>query len=90
MKIQNQNGIHLGGFDKCGIPQDVYDYNQLSSKNFEDGCNKSSPQNVYGNGVGSACLAFIKASNWTIDKNTLGSIIGLLRQIRDFSKMKKV
>lgn len=67
-KYKIKNGIHLGGFDKCGIPQDVYDYNQLSSKNFEDGCNKSSPQNVYGNGVGSACLAFIKASNWTIDK----------------------
>jgi hypothetical protein len=62
------NGIHFGGFDRCGIPHDVYDYEDLFGTNLDDGCNKQAPYSQLGAGLGSACLALIKASDWTIDK----------------------
>lgn len=62
------DGIHIGGFDKCGIPHDVYSYEDLYSKNLEDGCNIKSPKNTYGFGKGAACAALIKQSQWRIDK----------------------
>lgn len=63
-----EDGIHFGGFDKCGIPQDEYDYMELFNKNFEDGCNKKSPKSKDGTGVGSACASLIKESGWVMDK----------------------
>lgn len=63
------NGIHFGGYDKCGIPQDTYEYNELISKNFFDGCNKKSPTNEQGLGLGTGCGALLKINNWSMDKN---------------------
>ncbi|MBR6722749.1 hypothetical protein IKL64_04780 [bacterium] len=62
------NGLHFGGFDKCGIPHDVYSYLELFGENLEDGCNKKAPKNPIGVGVGAACSALIKTADWTIDK----------------------
>lgn len=68
-KFYITDGLHFGGFDKCGIPHDVYQYNDLISKDFPDGCNKKAKPQEGGAGVGAACLALIKVNNWTIDKN---------------------
>lgn len=62
------NGIHFGGFDKCGIPHDVHSYKDLYGQDLEDGCNFKAKELSSGIGVGSACLALIKVSDWTIDK----------------------
>ncbi len=64
-----QNGLHVGGVDKCGIPHDVYDYTKLRSPELEDSCNKKSVSYENGFGVGAACSAVIKVQDWTIDKN---------------------
>lgn len=68
-KFNIQDGIHLGGFDRCGVPFDVYDYKELLGKDLMDACNKKAQGNVMGLGIGSACGAIIKQSNWTIDKS---------------------
>ena len=68
-KSMINDGLHFGGFDECGIPQDEYDYLELSNKDFVDGCNKKSQKSLNGTGVGSACSALIKAANWAIDKS---------------------
>lgn len=62
------NGLHLGGYDKCGIPHDVLPYEQLFGKDLEDSCNKKSLKQKNGLGVGAACAALIKRSQWRIDK----------------------
>lgn len=67
-KFDIKDGFHFGGYDKCGIPVDVYPVEDLSSPSFLDGCNKSSQRLLNGTGVGSACLPVIKARGWTIDK----------------------
>lgn len=63
------DGVHFGGFDNCGIPQDVYKYEDLINKDFPDACNKKAKSYPGGVGVGAACLALIKVNNWTMDKN---------------------
>jgi hypothetical protein len=60
-----QNGLHAGGVDKCGLPQDRLNYSELLSKDTADGCNKKSKFNEFG--VGAACAAVIKSSSWRID-----------------------
>lgn len=67
-KYNISNGIHIGGYDKCGIPHDVHSYKELFGDKLEDGCNKSAPINEGGIGSGGACAALIKSSNWAIDK----------------------
>lgn len=62
------DGIHLGGYDKCGTPFDVMPYEELYSNKQADGCNKKSPKNINGFGSGSACAAVIKQNEWKIDK----------------------
>ncbi len=64
-----KNGIHLGGYNECGIPHDVLPITEMLSKDLIDGCHKKSPQSSFGAGVGAACTAVIRYSNWTIDKN---------------------
>lgn len=64
-----KDGIHLGGYNECGIPHDVLSITDLLSKDLVDGCNKKSPQSSSGVGVGGACTAVIRYNNWTIDKN---------------------
>ncbi len=63
-----KNGIHFGGYDKCGKPHDTMAYKELFGKNLPDACNKKAPASENGLGVGAACLALIYKSNWTIDK----------------------
>lgn len=63
------NGIHFGGYDKCGIPQDTYEYNELISKNFFDGCNKKASTDALGLGVGAGCGALLRKNNWAVDRN---------------------
>ena len=67
-KYNIQNGLHFGGYDRCGIPQDIYTFNDLTKKELEDGCNKRSEDNPIGLGAGAACTALIRASNWSIAK----------------------
>lgn len=62
------NGLHLGGFDRCGIPHDVHSYKDLFGTELDDGCNFNAKTSPTGVGVGAACLALIKISDWTIDK----------------------
>lgn len=62
------DGLHFGGWDECGIPHDTYSYEDLYSKNVKDGCNKKSPSNITGLGIGAGCTAIVKYLNWTIDK----------------------
>lgn len=63
-----KDGIHFGGYDECGIPHDTYSYSELSGTGLKDGCNKKASASENGLGVGSACLALITESNWSIDK----------------------
>lgn len=63
-----KNGIHFGGYDKCGIPHDMYSSYELSGTSLEDSCNKKALKRTNGTGIGSACLALISSLNWTIDK----------------------
>lgn len=63
------NGIHFGGYDKCGIPQDAYESEDLISKNFFDGCNKKSTTDELGLGLGTACGALLRKNNWAVDIN---------------------
>lgn len=67
-KYNISNGIHFGGYTKCGIPHDVLPYEQLFSKILEDGCNKKAIKQKGGFGSGTACAALIKRSQWRIDK----------------------
>lgn len=67
-EIYIKDGMHFGGYDKCGIPQDIYDYKELYSKDLADACNKKAPRSLDGIGIGAACSALIFKSNWTIDK----------------------
>lgn len=67
-KFNVKDGFHFGGYDKCGIPVDVYAVDELMSETFPDGCNKKAPALISGTGVGSSCLPIIKANSWTIDK----------------------
>ncbi len=62
------NGLHLGGYDKCGIPHDVLPYEQLFDKDVEDSCNEKAMKQENGLGSGTACAALIKRSQWRIDK----------------------
>ena len=64
-----QNGLHLGGYDKCGIPHDVYDYKDLISKDFYESCNKKAVTDEFGVGSGAACAALLNKSDWMMDKN---------------------
>lgn len=64
-----KDGLHLGGYDECGIPQDTYDYNTLLSDELYEACNKKAKSDTFGVGVGAACGALISKSNWVIDKN---------------------
>lgn len=63
-----QNGLHLGGYDKCGLPHDRYDYKELHSKDMYDGCNKKAVSDENGIGSGAACGAVISQSGWVMDK----------------------
>lgn len=63
-----KDGMHFGGYDKCGIPFDAYTFEELSSKDVNDACNKKALKSDTGLGVGSACLARIYLANWAIDK----------------------
>lgn len=63
-----KDGLHFGGYDACGVPQDVYDYKDIYGKDLVDGCNKKAKRSPDGAGVGAACSALIYKSNWTIDK----------------------
>ena len=63
------NGIHFGGYDKCGIPQDAYESEDLISKNFFDGCNQKSTTDELGLGLGTACGALLRKNNWAVDRN---------------------
>ena len=67
-KYYVKDGVHFGGFDRCGVPHDAYPYEELYSLTLDDGCNPEAPPSPLGVGVGAACSALIKASNWTIDK----------------------
>lgn len=67
-KYNISSGIHLGGYDKCGVPHDVLSYTQLFDKDLEDGCNKKALKQDDGIGTGAACAALIKRSQWRIDK----------------------
>ena len=63
-----KNGLHFGGVDECGIPHDAYGASTLQGTELKDACNKNALSYDDGIGVGAACLALIKANNWTIDK----------------------
>ncbi len=63
------NGIHFGGYNKCGIPQDTLEYNDLISKKGFDTCNKNAETNELGLGAGTACGALLRVNNWAMDKN---------------------
>lgn len=63
-----KDGLHFGGFDRCGIPHDVYSYIDLFGGGLDDGCNFNAVPSPSGVGVGAACSALIKVSDWTIDK----------------------
>lgn len=67
-KYHITNGIHFGGFDKCGVPHDAHPYHDLFAPSINDGCHFESSPSPMGVGVGAACSALIKASGWTIDK----------------------
>lgn len=64
-----REGLHLGGYDECGIPHDTYEYSQLLSADMYDGCNRKANSDKNGIGVGAACGALISKNNWVIDKN---------------------
>lgn len=68
-KYNISDGIHLGGYDNCGIPHDAYDYSDLIKDNIPDGCTKKSAPNPKGLGTGAACSALLSKSSWLIDKN---------------------
>lgn len=63
-----QNGIYLGGYDKCGIPHDSYEYKDLISKNLYEACNKKAPTDDFGLGAGAACATILQKNDWLIDK----------------------
>jgi len=65
--IYIKNGIHMGGYDKCGIPLDTKDYKELFSPKLPDGCNKDAPRTQFGAGTGAACAALIYKSSWNMD-----------------------
>jgi len=62
-----KNGIHLGGYDRCGVPHDINIYKELFSPALADGCNKKAPHNPNGPGIGAACSALIYKSSWNMD-----------------------
>lgn len=66
--IYIKDGLHYGGYDECGVPHDEYSYKEVYGKELQDSCNKKSPHNPDGLGVGAACLALIYKSEWSIDK----------------------
>ncbi len=67
-RVGIRNGVHIGGYDKCGLPHDILTYKELVSTELLDGCNVSSPESETGAGVGAACSALIHYNNWAIDK----------------------
>ena len=72
-KVYNEHyiaeGMHLGGYDKCGIPHDRYTLTDFYQNKFEDGCSKKSKSTDDGVGLGAACGALISKSGWVIDKS---------------------
>lgn len=62
------DGLHLGGYDECGIPHDVYGYMDLFNRDLFESCNKKAASNDLGLGAGAACGALISKSGWVIDK----------------------
>ncbi len=72
-KVYNEHyiadGMHLGGYDKCGIPHDIYTLTDFYQNKFEDGCSKKSKSTDDGVGLGAACGALISKSGWVIDKS---------------------
>lgn len=67
-KYYIKDGIHLGGYDKCGIPHDVYSYKDIVKNKVDEGCSKKSKLIKDGLGIGAACGALISKSGWVIDK----------------------
>lgn len=63
-----KNGIHVGGYDECGIPHDEHEYMELFDKKLADGCNKKAVSTQYGAGAGAACAALVYKSSWNMDK----------------------
>ena len=63
------DGLHMGGYDECGIPHDSYDFTELTSLELFESCNKKAEPNVYGLGAGAACGALIHKGGWVIDKH---------------------
>lgn len=63
------NGIHYGGYDKCGIPHDVYEYPELYKKDLLDSCTKKAAfdENI-SLGAGAACGAVLSKTGWVMDK----------------------
>jgi len=67
-KIIN-NGLHYGGYDKCGIPHDTYSYPDLYKKDLFDGCSKKAITDTdFGLGAGAACGAVLNKTDWVMDK----------------------
>lgn len=58
-----KDGLHFGGYDKCGIPYNTYSYVDLYKT-----CNKKAFKSEDDLGIGSSCLALIQSGSWTIDK----------------------
>lgn len=67
-EINILDGLHTGGYNKCGIPQDTYSSEELRSADFYEACNKKAPTDNQGLGTGSACGALLKNNNWIMDK----------------------
>lgn len=67
-KYNISDGIHLGGYDKCGIPHDVYGYMDFVNNKVDEGCSKKAELLKDGLGVGAGCGALISKTNWVIDK----------------------
>lgn len=63
-----QNGLYLGGYDKCGLPHDSYNYGELHAASMYDGCNKKAVSDENGIGSGAACASVIRQSGWVMDK----------------------
>lgn len=61
-------GLHLGGYDECGVPHDVYSYKELFGEKLFESCNKKAVSGDQGLGAGAACGALISKSGWVMDK----------------------
>lgn len=58
------NGLHLGGYDKCGIPHDTYSQEDLISAGLFESCSKKAQTDNFGLGAGAACGALIYRNGW--------------------------